>query len=63
MACDWGKKQPYTPIQERYKEGQEFEVRGERVTLIEVDLEDMLCLVRPHATPIDLVVISLEELE
>lgn len=62
MNCPW-RKETYIPLRERYKEGQEFDVRGQRVTLIEVDYEDMLCLVRPHSNPVDLVVIPLDDLE
>jgi hypothetical protein len=50
-------------MQERYKEGKEFTVRGEPVTLIEADIEEGVCLVRPHATPIDLVIVPLDDLE
>jgi len=50
-------------MKDRYKEGMEFIVRGEPVTLIEVDFESEDALVRPHATPIELVLVPLDSLE
>lgn len=63
MSCHWGHEKRYVPLQERFKPGQEYEVNGEKVTVYEVDLERMVCIVRPHANPINLVAVEMEELE
>jgi hypothetical protein len=63
MSCDWGQDHRYVPLRERFKAGQEYEVNGEKVTVYEVDLERMVCIVRPHSNPVNLVAIEMEDLE
>lgn len=63
MTCDWGQGKRYLPLRERFKPGQEYEVKGEKVTVYEVDLERMVCIVRPHSNPINLVAVEMDQLE
>lgn len=62
MSCTWGQGKRYLPLHERFKPGQEYEVKGERVTIYEVDLDRMVVIVRPHTNPVNLVAVPIDDL-